>query len=378
MKRVLHVVSCLERGGTEAFIMNHYRMLDRTQYQFDFLVFHKKEYPYLEEIKSLGGRVFFCAPPARGNIMGSIKEMVTCMKEMGPFCAVHSHINVENAWVMFAAALAGVRVRVSHSHDTKGLEGNIPTSIYRHVQCLLIKLFATKYAACGAAAGCYLYGESLFKKNGIVIHNGIDVDRFLSVPEHELVCLKAEFSMPEKSGPIFGNITRFEDKKNQMFAVEVFQQIVNQYPNAIFLLGGPDGGKLDQVKQKVSDLGLSKSVRFVGERKDIPACLKLIDVYLFPSLYEGLPLALLEAQAAGCFCVASANVSPEADMGIGQVVFFDLRESPKQWSESIQKAITEHIPPASAEIRNAFQKRGYDIRLSADNLISVYETVEAL
>lgn len=376
MKRVLHVVSCLERGGTEAFIMNHYRMLDRSAYQFDFLVFHKKEYPYLEEIKSLGGRVFFCAPPSSRNIPGSIREMIACMKETGPYCAVHSHINIENAWVMTAAALAGIPVRVSHSHDTKGMEGNLPTRVYRRFQCLLIKLFATRYAACGNAAGRYLYGERLFRRKGIVIHNGIDIERFLSVPEQEIAGLKTEFSLPERCGPILGNITRFEDKKNQMFAVEVFRQLLNRYPNAVFLLGGPDGGKLEQVKQKVTALGLEGNVRFVGERRDIPACLKLIDIYLFPSLYEGLPIALLEAQAAGCFCASSANVSRESDMGIGQAAFFDLQESAEQWADRIQKAFMERTQPAAEEVRDAFQQRGYDIRLSAHNLISLYECNE--
>ena len=123
MKRILHVVSCLERGGTEAFIMNHYRMIDRTKYQFDFLVFHKKDYPYTEEIHNLGGRIFFCTPPSVGKIFSSIREMVKCMKTNGPFCAVHSHINIENAWIMVAAKIAGIPVRVSHSHDTKGKEG---------------------------------------------------------------------------------------------------------------------------------------------------------------------------------------------------------------------------------------------------------------
>ncbi|MGM9670809.1 MAG: glycosyltransferase [Oscillospiraceae bacterium] len=373
MKRILHVVSCLERGGTEAFIMNQYRAIDRSNYQFDFLVFHEKGYPYTDEIHQLGGKVFFCTPPSKWNIFSSVQEMVQCMKRNGPYAAVHSHINVENAWVMVAAELAGVRVRVSHSHDTKGKEGNLPTRLYRSFQCLLIRQLATRYAACGTAAGNYLYGKRLFKRKGCVIHNGIDVERFLDVPQSKILKLKEEFTLTETNYPVFGNITRFEDKKNQLFAVDVFREITQVYPNAVFLLGGPDGGNLEQVKQKVEDLGLKEHVRFIGERSDIPACLKLIDIYLFPSLYEGLPIALLEAQAAGCFCVVSTNVSNESDIGVGQVFFCDLQETPAHWADMIRENASFRKRPSPEVISAVFREKGYDIRWPSNCLAALYE-----
>lgn len=373
MKRILHVVSSLERGGTEAFIMNHYRKINRTEYQFDFLVFHEKIYPYTEEIRNLGGRIFFCTPPSRKDIFHSVKEMTECMKNQGPFCAVHSHINIENAWVMVAAKLAGIPVRVSHSHDTKGREGTGIIGLYRHFQSLLIKLFANRIAACGIAAGNYLYGERFFKKRGCVIHNGIDVAQFQNIPEEAILKRKKEFAITEEQGLVFGNITRFEDKKNQMFALEVFREVVGYLPNAVLLLGGPDGGGLELTKQRAAELGLTDQVRFIGERNDVPACLKLIDIYLFPSLYEGLPIALLEAQAAGCFCVSSTNVSTEVDMEIGQTAFCSLENSPEQWAEVIINRAVGYSRPTAERIQTAFRQKGYDIRWSAQRLIELYE-----
>lgn len=372
MKRILHVVSCLERGGTEAFLMNHDRVIDRIEYQFDFLVLHKKDYPYLEEIQRLGGQVFFCTPPSRKQFLSSIREMVACMKENGPFCAVHSHINIENAWVLAAAKLAGIPVRVSHSHDTKGREGTGLTGLYRHMQSLLIKLFANRYAACGIAAGEYLYGKRLFRRKGTVIHNGIDVAQFQEVPDARLQALRKEFALLDKTGLVVGNITRFEDKKNQMFALEVFRKVLDHDPNAVLLLGGPDGGKLEQVTQRISELHLNDHVRLIGERNDISACLKLIDVYLFPSLYEGLPIALLEAQAAGCFCVSSQNVSAEADMGIDQVVFCGIENGPEEWVQVILDRAGRSRPSAD-QVLAAFREKGYDIRWSAHRLMELYE-----
>ena len=158
-----------------------------------------------------------------------------------------------------------------------------------------------------------------------------------------------------------------------MFALEVFREVVGYLPNAVLLLGGPDGGRLGAVMEKSSELGLADRVRFVGERDDIPACLNLIDVYLFPSIYEGLPIALLEAQAAGCFCVSSTNVSTEVDMEIGQTAFCSLENSPEQWAEVIINRAVGYSRPTAERIQTAFRQKGYDIRWSAQRLIELYE-----
>lgn len=373
MKRILHVVSCLERGGTEAFIMNHYRAMDRTEYQFDFLVFREKDYPYLEEIFRLGGRVFFCTAPSWKKIVPSIAEMVRIMEENGPYCAVHSNINIENAWIMVAAAIADIPVRVSHSHDTKGKEGSCIVRLYRSFQNILIKIFATQYVGCGVKAGRYLYGDAFFNKKGKVIHNGIDVDRFISVPAEQIDTLRKSFGLNGSNGLVFGNITRFENKKNQQFVLEVFQRIAEKYPNATLLLGGTDGGNLQMIKEKTRTLKLEKQVKFIGERNDIPACLKLIDIYLFPSLYEGLPIALLEAQAAGCYCVASTAVSAESDIGLGRVLFCDLKDSPEHWCQMIEENAIGNPRPEAEKISQVFGKSGYDIHQSVNHLIQIYE-----
>lgn len=160
MTRVLQVVSCLELGGTEAFIMNHYRAMDPEVCQFDFMVFLEKDYPYLEEIRRMGGRVFFSGPPALGHIGAFLKSACRIMRENGPYDAVHSHVNIANGWVLLAAAMCGVPVRVSHSHDTKGNEEPLPVRIYRCFEALLIKACATRMLACGQEAGEYLYGKN--------------------------------------------------------------------------------------------------------------------------------------------------------------------------------------------------------------------------
>lgn len=369
-KRILHVVGCLERGGTEAFLMNHYRVLDTSHYQFDFLVFREKDYPYLEEIRQRGGRVFFVEPPSRTRILPFLRQAVACIRDNGPYLAVHSHVNVENAWVMVAAWLAGAPRRISHSHATIGKEGSFPVVCYRAFQTRLIKDFATDYLACSPQAGAYLYGESFFHKKGQVIHNGIDVDAFAPAPEGELDALRREFGIPPDTF-VVGNITRFDPKKNQMFALEVFRDILQQRPQSLLLLGGPDGGQLEEVCQRTGELGLSDRVRFIGPRKDVPQCLQLMDCYLFPTQYEGLGIVLLEAQAAGCPCVTSTEVPRETDMGLELVTYLPLTEGPGPWTQAVLSSRKTELP--REQILTAFAQKGYAIRQSLEQLLRIYE-----
>lgn len=372
MKYILHVVSCLERGGTEAFIMNCYRNLDRSKYQFDFMVFIKKDYPYIKEIESLGGNVYFVQAPSIKKIGAFLRDTIKILKSK-KYCAIHSHINIENAWIMVAGAIAKIPIRVSHSHDTIGKEGTLLRRTYRLLQNNLIKCFATEYLACSKDAGEYLYGKKFFKEKGKVIHNGIAVRDFIDVSEDKVTSLKNKLDIQESCNLVLGNITRFENKKNQLFIIEVFREIVKMNKDAVLLLGGPDGGILELVKKRVSELGLESNVRFIGIRQDIPVCLKCIDIYLFPSLYEGFGIALLEAQAAGCYGIASKGVSEEVDLGLGRVLFCDLNDAPEVWAKKIINCKNNLYVYGDDEIENVFLKRGYDIRQAIQELVKVYD-----
>lgn len=370
MEKILHVVSCLEMGGTEAFIMNNYRKLDHSKYQFDFAVFIEKDYAYIAEIKRLGGRVFFIGLPSIKGIDKFKSNLTNVIKKQGPYTAIHCHVNIQNGFALEVAKACGIPIRISHSHDTsgKGTGINIKT-IYKEY---LIKKNATHIMACSYAAGEYLYGKKYFLKYGKVISNGIDIEPFIAKDDKYVLKLKNEFYIPAECKFIIGNITRFEPKKNPLFIIQVFREIVKIEPTAILLLGGPDGGQLSEVKKKVKEMGLEKNLRFIGVRHDVVTCLKLIDIYLFPSLYEGLPIALLEAQASGCLCIASTSVSEESDMGLGTIWYLDLNESSYIWAKKILTLYADYKKPKENDIREAFSKNGYDINSSYKQLIEVY------
>lgn len=372
--RVLQMVSCLELGGTEAFIMNHYRAMDRTECQFDFLVFVEKDYPYLEEIQRLGGRVFFSGPPALRQVPAFLKNACRIIRENGPYDAVHSHVNFTNGWTLLAAKLCGVPVRISHSHDTDGRDGGWFKRRYADLQVLLIKACATRTLACGEAAGEYLYGKEWFRRRGGCVHNSIDVGRFLPRDGQALSALRREFAIPEDCGLVLGNITRFEPKKNPLFGLRVFAELLRLRPDAVFLMGGPDGGQLEDAKRLAEALGIGDRVRFIGPRRDIPDCLKLIDVYLFPSLFEGLPIGLLEAQAAGCGCLVADTVDAAVDMGAGTVRFLSLEAPPQVWAETAL-ALAERARPEPEELRAAFARSGYELAVTARRLLALFQAL---
>ena len=371
VKKVLQVVSCLELGGTEAFIMNQYRCMDRSVIQFDFFVFREKDYPYLEEIRSLGGNIIFGIPPKSTHLVRFLRLAVRIMRE-GKYCAVHSHVNLTNAWVLLAARIAGIPVRISHSHDMSGKGGNPLKRLYRAFELWILKHCATDYLACSTDAGCYLYGEQFFRKKGQVICNGIDVDRFLREDRDAVQSLRGSFSIPDDCSLVIGNITRFEPKKNQLFMIEVFRAVLQRQPEAILILGGPDGGLLHEAMAFAESSGIGDRIRFIGCRSDVPDCLHLFDVVLFPSQFEGLPIALLEAQAAGCRCVVSAAVSREADMGLGAMSFIDLNESPEVWADEILRLGRREDILDKDRIQTAFHTRGFDVNQSARELMERY------
>lgn len=371
MKRILQVVPNLDLNGVANFNMNNYRHL-KDECQFDFMVMHEYDSPYVAEVEAMGGHVYCSGPTELRHIARFLKRAVSIMKEHGSYDVVHSHMTIANGWILLAAAITGVPVRIAHSHGTNGREGTPLVRLYRELLVVLMKLFSTRTLACGQTAGNYLFGKRYFAKHGTVIPNGIDFDRFACVPEGDVQAVREEFDIPEDCPLVIENISRFCVDKNPLFSVEVFAEVLRLEPRAILILGGPDEGLLEAVKARISELGIGEHVRLLGRRSDIPACLKAADVYLFPSLFEGLGIALLEAQASGCLCVASSRVPREVDMGLGSVLFEALETPPAVWAQQIVNAAAHWRRPAPKTVREAFVRSGFEAAAAAEVLLKTY------
>ncbi|MFP7735343.1 glycosyltransferase family 1 protein [Priestia aryabhattai] len=363
--RILQVVGAMNRAGTETMLMNIYRNIDRSKVQFDFISYSQKDAHYDQEIKQLGGRVIKLSKTQ------SIKEIYDAIKEYGPYDAVHAHTLFHCGIVIMAAFLAGVKVRVSHAHTTLDSNDHFIKKVYINLMRFMINAFSTNLLACSNGAGSYLFGEkSLTRKSYSYFPNVIDYSSFLKHPQTEVNRFKDEEGIKKKI--IIGHIGRFMEAKNHAFLLQIMKSIIKENPDAKLLLVG-DGVLKQQIEEQAKKEGIHNSIKFMGIRKDIPTMFHSMDVFVFPSLYEGLGLVLLEAQASGLPCVVSEAIQPEADLSIGLVSRLSLSDGPDVWADKIIEQVNKKEKDTNVII-NGFEKSGYSLKLGIAKLMNIYKS----
>ena len=357
--RVLQVVAVMNRGGTETMLMNHYRALDKGRVQFDFLVHTQQEGAYDKEILASGGRIFHAPKIRPWSYRAYFKWLSAFFREHGKdFIAVHSHIQENSGFALKYAHRSGITHRLMSSHTApKSLDykfffrwfANIFAK--RHVSCRL---------ACGEAAGKHLYGSKEF----IVFRNAINTANFTFNPQ--LRRQKRAESGISDDDIVIGHVGRFDGPKNQRFIINVISELAKSNTKVKALLIG-EGPLLSAVKQQAEDLGVADRIRFLGSRADVNELLQAFDVFLMPSLYEGLPVSVIEAQAAGLPCVLADTIDRDCDV-TGRVKFLSLALTPAQWCDAITEALT--IP--RTDTRDLIVKAGYDVTENLKLLLPLY------
>jgi len=371
--RVLHCLGGMVLGGAETFVMNVYRNIDRGQIQFDFAVSADRTCHYDDEIRALGGRIHHLPPPARVGALHYRDELAEVIRRCGPFRAVHSHVHYFSGWILATAAREGVPLRIAHLHSTSdGRRGPLRGFLYHGTMRWLMKRYGTHILGCSRSVLTGALGERWVRDPRIsVVHNGIALQRYFALAQDRPgLCRK--FSIP-LAGTILGHIGAFVSVKNHSFLIQLFRCYKRRDPNAILILIG-DGELKSRVYREVEAGGLGTHVYFMGERanSDIPSLLAVMDAFVMPSLYEGVPIALVEAQAAGVPCVVSDTVTREADLNVGLVRFIKLDRGLEEWCEEITAAL-KTPRPAREERLCAIQAAGYDIEQSAKKLVSIYQ-----
>jgi glycosyltransferase involved in cell wall biosynthesis len=362
--RILQVVGAMNRAGTETMLMNIYRNIDREKVQFDFISYSNDEAHYDEEIKDLGGRVI------KLSNTRSIKEIYDAIKKNGPYDAVHSHTLFHCGLVNIAALLAGVKIRVSHAHTTLDDSHSYTRKIYIKLMRWMITTFSTNLLACSNEAGKYLFEDKSIKKSSYsYFPNVIDYSTFLTEASAEVKKFKVEEGLGNSL--IIGHIGRFIEAKNHTLLLEVMKIVLKKDPTIKLLLVG-DGNLRKEIEEAGKKAGIFENIRFVGVRNDIPTMLQSMDVFVFPSLYEGLGLVLLEAQASGVPCIVSEVIQPEADLNIGLVSRISLKERPEIWADKIIEAAKKKEKNKN-KIINSFEKNSYSIPLAVSKLMDIYK-----
>ena len=282
--RVAQIMGKWVGGGVESVVMNYYRYIDRTKIQFDFICDDDSTNIPYEEIEKLGGKVILIPPYQK--VFKYHNKLKKILKE-GHYKIVHSHINTLSVFSLFAAKCAGVPVRIAHSHSTtnkKEKKKNLLKQLLRPFS----KLFATDYMCCSELAGRWLFGDKEYDKGNVyLLNNAIDLDKF---KYNETLRKKKRKELGIKDDTlVIGHIGRFVAQKNHDYLIDIFNEIHKKNNNSVLLLAG-QGPLMEEIKNKAKELNLDDSVKLLGQRNDANELYQAFDVFLLPSLYEGLPV----------------------------------------------------------------------------------------
>lgn len=356
--RVLQVVTYMQRGGLETMLMNYYRNIDRSQVQFDFLVHRDFEADYDSEILELGGKIHRL-PVLNPFGKRYLKELDQFFINHPEYQIVHSHLDCLAGIPLKYAKKNGVPVRIAHAHNsnqTKNLKYPIKLFCRRNITGNANHLFA-----CSEEAGKWMFQGAEFD----VLHNAIDAEKY-SYNSEIRDKVRKQFGFQDHT-LVLGHVGRFMPQKNHSFLLDIFQAVLKEKEDSMLLLVG-EGELEEEIKKKADQLGIREKVVFTGVRSDVPDLLQAMDVFILPSLYEGLPLVMVEAQAAGLPCLISDMVPEECRKTKGLVVQVPLRASTEKWAKIIMKA-------GKIKRRNTFEEikaERFDIKENARQLQKFY------
>lgn len=363
--KVLHFVSIMNRAGQETFIMNMYRNIDKSKVQFGFLCTINKEGHYDKEIKELGGEIHYINLDQKDGKMRHFDNYKVMCKEFKQYVDEYDvfHIHNYHAFDMFLAAQAAVKAKfrkvIVHSHNSS-VESHI--KLHTIFKPLLNKLSVEKLA-CSKMAGRWMYTDETFT----VIPNGIDAKRFQFNEDvrnevRDLLDVKNEF--------VIGHVGRFEPPKNHEFIIDVFAEFCKKHDNTTLILLGV-GYLQESIKEKVEKAGICDKVKFLGSRDDTDRLYQAMDVFFFPSLFEGLGIVTVEAQSAGLPCLIASHLPEDIDIN-SNVRRCSLEEPLEVWCKKLEDIYQETKQTVRLKSVEKVEEAGFDAVLSAQKLQRIY------
>lgn len=367
--RVLQAVPSMGHGGIEHFLMNLYRAIDKDKVQFDFMYRVPYECVFDKEIESMGGRIFRCVDPDR-HPLRSAHFYRAFFREHPEIRAVHEHRSGCDGFfgLMREAKRAGVPVRILHSHSSqKGWSNNPIKDVTDTFNAPRLNRFANVFIACSDVAAKYLFGRCPFAMRECYLRpNAIELDAFVFDPKsrHDV---RARYGIANDA-LVVGHVGRFAPEKNQAFLLDVVACLRHEgVPIEGLLLG--DGPMREEIEEKAHAMSIEGVVHFAGMQEDVAPYYSAMDVFCMPSLFEGLPVSCVEAQASGLPMVLSAGISRMADV-CGHTAFLDLGQGAEAWGKAICAAARGGRHDGSAALCDA----GYDIDVAAEEFERLYLT----
>ena len=360
--RILMLFTILNRGGAETMVMNYYRKIDRTIVQFDFIVHRQERGAYEDEIDSLGGRIYRFMPLSPLTVNQYKKQISKFFDQHPEYKIIHGQCSESGYYIYKEASRRGVPYIIAHAHSS-----HVPFDLKLPIRTWLkykMRPYITIKFACGKEAAIWLFGKWSVK-NTIILRNAIDTSKYLfDKCIYESVRQKLVIS---QNAFVVCHVGSFVKSKNHKFIIEVFSKIVEKHPNSILLLVG-SGLLQEQIQKIVRKYGLGEKIKFLGSRGDVNDILRCSDVFLFPSIHEGLPVSLIEAQCSGLPCYISDRIPKE--VAITDLIHaFSLEEAPQVWAEKI---LEKKYFKNRREYPNIVSKAGYDIKKNAEWLQNYY------
>lgn len=353
-------------GGVENFVMNAYRAIDRSRVQFDFLLYHDSaELYYEDEIERLGGRVFRVCYGLRRNPVLHFKSLYSFFRNHGEIGAVHFQATaLFDCDPIYMASLCGVPVRIIHSHNTDFDRGGTRACLNAmdRFNRRASYRFCSSHLACSEAAGRWMFLGREFQ----VFKNGVDVDRF-RFDEAGREAARSELAIGGRRAVLC--VARLEEQKNPLFLADIAWELERLQPGRCLVLVAGDGALRGEMERRISSRGIP-NLRLLGNRQDVERLMWAADVLVLPSIYEGFPISLVEAQASGLPAVVSADGVPrEADV-TGLLKFLPLGLGARAWAEAV---VSLGAGRGRAGAASVVREKGYDIWDLSDDLASLYE-----
>lgn len=358
MHRILMVVSgSMVLGGTETMIMNWYRNFDRNKVQVDFVCYGKSVGEYDDEIIKSGGNIYRL-PSKRENLIKNIFGLFQICKN-NKYKIIHVHMDAMSFFPLLIAKYAGVKVRICHCHSTQHL---YRSKIDFYLKCIITKLIpfiATDLFACSNASGNWLYGNKPYT----VIKNAVDVNKFEYTKDKEDIA-KGMLNINEEF--VIGNVGNLNYPKNHMFLLKVFSEIKKLNQNTKLVIIG-DGADVKDLITEMDKLKIKDNVLLLGRRNDVDKLIHAFNVFVLPSIFEGLPVVLIEAQAAGIPCVVSDTVTSEVAV-TDLITFYSLENNETKWAIKI----INESKNGKRNYSDKLKERGYDVKTESGILQNYY------
>ena len=359
--KILQIFTVLNKGGAETNLMNYYRNMERSQFQIDFLV-HRESGFFEDEILNAGSKIYRLPPILPWKLKEYKKAVKVFFDEHQDYDIVHGQCSELGVFIYEEAKRRNIPVIIAHAHNAR-MDRDIKL-LFRWMWKNRMRKSINQYFTCGKEAAENLFGKELAKK-AFQMNNAIEVENFkfnVEVRNQK----RAELNADKTINLI--NVGRFNTQKNQLFLLDIFAEILKQNNNyQLFLVGL--GDLETKLKQKVKDLNLQEKVHFLGLRNDVPELLQAMDIFLFPSFFEGLPVSLIEAQTTGIKCVISDGVPVESVLVKDNVTIIPLKDNAKHWA----KKILEINLSERKDVSEMIKKSGYDIKENAKKLEEKYK-----